>query len=129
MRWILLLFLIIPALEIGIFVWAGGIIGPLWVVLLIIFTGILGIAIAKSQGMETWRRAQLQMRNGYAPTTEIVDGICIFIGAVLLFTPGFITDLTGFILVLPWTRIPFRGWIFRVVQNKMSKGTIIYRKR
>lgn len=128
MRWILLLFLIIPALEIGLFVWIGGIIGPLWVVFLIIGTGILGIAIAKFQGMETLKRAQLQMRNGYAPTTEIVDGICIFIGAVFLFTPGFITDITGFILVLPWTRIPFRGWVYRVVKNKMSKGTIIYRR-
>ncbi|MEN1968243.1 FxsA family protein [Lentibacillus sp. N15] len=128
MRLILLLFLIVPALEIGVFVWAGGIIGPWWVVFIIILTGVLGITIAKNQGMETWRRAQLQMNEGYAPTNEIVDGICIFIGAVLLFTPGFITDTAGFLLVLPWTRIPLRGWVYRLIKNKMGKGTIIYRK-
>ncbi|MEW9675492.1 FxsA family protein [Lentibacillus sp. L22] len=128
MRWILLAFLIIPALEIGVFVWAGGIIGPWWVVFLILLTGALGITLAKYQGMEAWRKALLQISNGFKPTNEIMDGICIFIGAVLLFTPGFITDTVGFLLVIPWTRIPFRSWIYRIIKNRMGKGTIIFRK-
>ncbi|GGB27625.1 membrane protein FxsA [Virgibacillus dakarensis] len=128
MRWILLALLIIPAMEIGVFVWAGGIIGPWWVVFIILVTGIVGVTIAKQQGMETWRRARKLVSQGQAPTSEIVDGICIFIGAVFLFTPGFITDTIGFLLVLPWTRTPFRNWLQRFIKDKMNKGTIIYRK-
>ncbi|WP_106496936.1 FxsA family protein [Lentibacillus sp. Marseille-P4043] len=128
MRWLLLALLIIPALEIGVFVWAGGIIGPWWVVFLILLTGIVGVTIAKQQGTETWMRARQLMTQGHAPTAEIIDGICIFVGAVFLFSPGFITDTIGFLLVLPWTRIPFRSWLQRFIKNKMNKGTIIYRK-
>lgn len=128
LRWLLLAFLIIPALEIGVFVWAGGIIGPWWVIIIILATGFLGIAIAKQQGAETWMRARNLMSQGQTPTAEIVDGICIFVGAVFLFTPGFITDTVGFLLVLPWTRIPFRRWVQHFIIKKMSNSTIIFRK-
>ncbi|MFD2751095.1 FxsA family protein [Virgibacillus siamensis] len=128
MRWLLLAFLIVPAMEIGIFIWAGGIIGPWWVVTLILLTGILGISIAKVQGTETWKRAQLSMNQGIMPTNEIIDGICIFIGAVFLFTPGFITDTAGFLLVLPFTRRPFRNMLQGFIKSRLNKGTIIYRK-
>lgn len=128
MRWLLLAFLIVPAMEIGIFIWAGGIIGPWWVVAIILFTGIAGISIAKVQGMETWKRAQHSMNQGIMPGNEIIDGICIFMGAVFLFTPGFITDTAGFILVLPFTRRPFKRVLQRFIKNRMDKGTIIYRK-
>ena len=110
MRWLLLALLIIPAAEIGLFIWIGGMTGPWWVVFLIVLTGVAGVTLAKKQGMDTWRRAQLQMNNGRPPTEEIVDGICIFIGAVFLFSPGFITDTVGFILVLPLTRGLFKNF-------------------
>lgn len=115
-------------MEIGIFIWIGGLIGPWWVVLIIVMTGVLGIMIAKKQGIETWNRAQVSMRNGQAPTEEITDGICIFVGAVFLFTPGFITDLVGFMLVLPTTRNLFKYSILKLIRRIMSKGTIVYRK-
>src|SRR5699024_90663 len=83
MRFIILALLIIPALEIGVFIWAGSIIGPWWVVGLILLTGFIGIAIAKQQGMETWFRARQAINMGQPPAEEIVDGISIFIGAVV----------------------------------------------
>src|SRR5690625_6180363 len=95
MRWLLLALLIVPALELGIFIWLGGIVGPWWIVTLIILSGILGISFAKKQGSEVWKQAQQSMNNGQMPTKYIVDGICIFIGAILLFAPGIITDLIG----------------------------------
>lgn len=128
MRWLLLALLIIPASEIGIFIWVGGAIGPWWVVAIIILTGIVGVAIAKKQGAETWNRARIAMNNRQVPAEEIIDGICIFVGAVFLFTPGFITDTVGFLLILPGTRNPFKILIGSFIKKRVNNATIIYRK-
>ena len=129
MRWLFLLFLIIPALEIGLFLWVGGLTSPWFVVLLIIFTGFAGVYLAKKQGMETMNRAQMQISQGQPPGDAIIDGICIFIGGVFLFAPGFISDIAGFLLVLPATRKPLKNIVRRAVMKMMGNGTtIIYRK-
>ncbi|MCJ0931729.1 FxsA family protein [Virgibacillus halodenitrificans] len=128
MRWLMLTLLVLAALEIGVFIWIGGLIGPWWVVLLIILTGIIGITLAKQQGIETWNRAQLSISNGQMPTAYIMDGICIFTGAVFLFTPGFITDAVGFLLVLPYTRGMFRDSIQKLLKRLVENKTIIYKK-
>jgi len=91
-RWLFILILIVPALEIGVFIWAGDLIGGWSVIGVIILTGIIGASLARQQGMETLRRAQHNMSMGQTPTGEIFDGICILIGAIVLLTPGFITD-------------------------------------
>lgn|SRR5690625_940966 len=128
MRWLLLALLIIPALELGVFIWLGGIVGPWWIVALIILSGILGISFAKNQGIEVWNRAQQSMNNGQMPTKQIIDGICILVGAVLLFAPGFITDIVGLLLIIPWTRQPLKKILQKWIMWKVSKNTIIYRK-
>lgn len=128
MRWLLLLFIILPALEIGVFIWVGGIIGPWWVVALILLTGFLGVYIAKLQGLETWRRARQAINAGNPPTEQIVDGICIFIGGVLLFSPGFITDIMGFSLVVPGTRNILKHFIVRGLKKMVGNNTVIYRR-
>ncbi|WP_164216785.1 FxsA family protein [Virgibacillus sp. YIM 98842] len=128
MRWILLILLVLSALEIGLFIWAGNMIGPWWVVILIIMTGVFGLYLAKKQGIDTWKKAQLSINRGEAPTGFIIDGICILIGAVLLFTPGFITDITGFLLVIPVTRKMFKQSMEKFIRRLMDKNTIIYRK-
>lgn len=128
MRWLLLALFIVPALEIGVFIWVGGMIGPWWVVSLIILSGIIGITYAKQQGLETWIRARQAINNGQVPRDQITDGICIFIGAVFLFAPGFITDIIGILLIVPWTRIPFKQFLMKWIAWKISKRTIIYRK-
>ncbi|MFC3040094.1 FxsA family protein [Virgibacillus xinjiangensis] len=128
MRYLAILLLIISALEIGVFLWIGGLVGPWWVVLLIILTGILGMALAKKQGADVWDKARLAMNNGQAPTEYLIDGICIFTGAIFLLTPGFITDILGFLLVIPFTRGLFRSKIRNYLRSRMGKGTIIYRK-
>lgn len=128
MRWLLLTLLLTSALEIGIFIWIGGMIGPWWVVLIIALTGIIGVMLAKQQGIETWNHARLSMNNGEAPTEYIIDGICIFIGAVFLFTPGFITDTVGFLLVIPVTRNLFKNSIRKFIKRMMEKSTIVYRR-
>lgn len=128
MLWLILAFLIIPALEITIFIWIGGMIGPWWIFVLIILTGFAGVAIAKQQGVETWNRLQSSIRNQRPPGDHIIDGICIIAGGILLFTPGFVTDIIGFLFVLPMTRKPFRALIKLYILNRISRGKITYRK-
>jgi UPF0716 protein FxsA len=128
MRWLLLALLILPACEIGVFIWIGGKIGPWWVVLLILFTGIIGITIAKMQGSQTLQKAKQSMNHGHIPTEHMMDGICIFIGAVFLLSPGFITDTIGLTLVLPIMRRPLKRVLYRLMKRKINNGTFIFRK-
>lgn len=128
MRWLLLTLLILPALEIGVFIWIGGIIGPWWVIGLIFLSGIIGLTIAKRQGVETWNKARISMRNRQVPAEQIMDGICIFVGGVFLLAPGFISDTVGFTLVLPWTRRPFKRILGKIVNKMIRNNTIIYRR-
>ena len=127
MRWLLLL-IIIPAIEIGLFVWIGGMVGPWWVVAIIIITGIVGVGLAKQQGAETIARMRQSIAHHQVPASDIVDGVCILIGALFLITPGFMTDIIGFILVLPTTRRPFKHFIGFWLQRKLANRTFIYRK-
>ena len=99
MYWLILIFILIPAVEIGIFIWTGNLIGGWPVVGLIVLSGIIGAALVKKEGLETWRKAQLAMYNREVPREQIIDGICIIIGGIFLLAPGFVTDILGFLLV------------------------------
>ncbi len=128
-RWLLLLIIIVPALEIGVLVWAGNWIGPWWVILLIITTGVIGAWLAKQQGLETIRNIQMSMQSGQMPQDVLLDGACILIGGAFLLTPGFITDTIGFLLLIPGTRTPIKGFLKRMIMKMMDRGTVtIYRK-
>ncbi|GAA5416330.1 hypothetical protein Pryu01_01364 [Paraliobacillus ryukyuensis] len=125
-RWLFLFIIIVPALEIGIFVWAGNLIGAWWVIFLIILTGVLGAYLAKREGLQTLQMAQREMSYGRMPAEQIFDGICILVGAVVLLTPGFITDTIGFLLLFPATRRPLKSLLRRLIQKMMDNGNIIY---
>ncbi len=128
MRWLFLLVLVLPALEIGMFIWIGGKIGPWYVILLILLTGIIGISIARWQGLQTWRDVQWQLSQGQVPTKQIIDGVCIFIGGIFLFSPGFITDTIGLIFVIPLTRRFIRQGLYIWLKRSLERGTIIFRR-
>ncbi|MEI2664687.1 FxsA family protein [Rossellomorea sp. LJF3] len=125
MRYMLLLLIIIPALEIGLLVLSGQAIGLVPTVLLIITTGILGAYLAKKQGIETIRKAQRDMQYGQMPGEAIMDGLCILVGGILLLTPGFVTDSFGFLLLLPPTRRMFKPFFFRLFKRWINKGNVI----
>jgi UPF0716 protein FxsA len=128
-RWLLLFILVVPALEIGVLIWTGNLIGPIWVILLIILTGVLGAWLAKKQGLETIRNFQQSVQYGQMPQDTLLDGACILVGGAVLLTPGFITDAIGFLLLFPATRFPIKRVIRNAIQKAMQKGTItIYRK-
>ena len=127
-RWIMLLIIVIPALEIALLISAGNIIGVLPTILLIIGTGVLGAYLAKSQGLQALRNVQNQMGLQQPPGDTIIDGLCILIGGVVLLTPGFITDAIGFLLLFPFTRNRMKPFIYKWIRRRMNKGNlIIYR--
>ena len=128
MQWLLLLLIFVPAVEIGVFIWVGSYIGPLWVVGLIVCTGILGITLAKQQGMQTLRRAQWLMSQGKAPGKEIVNGICILVGGIFLLAPGFVSDTIGLFLVLPFTRSLIQGQVIALLSRLMRKNLIVFKR-
>lgn len=125
---LLFIFIVVPAIEIALFIWTGGYLG-IWAVLaLIVLTGILGTVIVRYEGTQTMRRAQMAIQQGEVPKNELLEGICIIVGSILLITPGFLTDLIGFLIVFPLTRKPFVAILKKVIAKKISDGTIIYRR-
>ncbi len=124
MRYIVLLLIIIPAAEIGLLLLSGKTIGIWTTITLIVLTGLLGAYLAKQQGLDTIRKAQHLLQSGQMPGDVLLDGVCIIIGGTLLLTPGFITDATGFLLLLPPTRKFFKALLSKVFHNWMNKGRI-----
>ncbi len=120
------LFILIPTLEIIILMLSGSYIGIGWTVSLMFLTGIFGFFFAKRQGIQTLRRAQEQLNRGMMPGEELFNGICILIGAFLLLLPGFISDLVGLILLIPFTRKWAKPLMTALLWKVMrrSQGTI-----
>ncbi|RFB17783.1 membrane protein FxsA [Bacillus sp. HNG] len=129
MRILLALIIVVPALEISVLIFSGKTLGIPFTLLLIILTGVIGAWLAKKQGLETIRRARQQMDYGQVPREAIMDGICILIGAVLLLTPGYISDLTGFLLLIPVTRNYLKPVIANWISRRINRGhfTVIRR--
>ncbi|CAH0127944.1 hypothetical protein SRABI96_00147 [Peribacillus sp. Bi96] len=124
MKYFLLFIIAMPVVEIIVLLLSGNVIGFWPTLFLIVATGLIGAYLAKKQGMETWKKAQEQIRYGMMPGNEIIDGICIFIGAALLLSPGLISDIMGLILVFPPTRNLLKPIVIRFMMNRMNKGKV-----
>tara|TARA_Y100000746_G_C15391101_1_gene402259 strand:- start:650 stop:1072 length:423 start_codon:yes stop_codon:yes gene_type:complete len=100
-----ILFIIgIPAIEIYLMIKVGGIIGALNTILLIFFTAITGVYFARLAGLNTLRSGLSQMIKNEIPIYEIISGAALAFAALLLIIPGFLTDIVGFLLIIPVTR-------------------------
>lgn len=100
----IIIFFIIPLIEIALFIGVGEEIGLLSTLGLCLVTAIIGGGLVRHQGLQTLFKAQTHLRGGALPLTEIFDGFCIVIAGALLLTPGFFTDLIGFSLLVPQLR-------------------------
>ncbi len=100
-----MLLIIVPIIEITLFVQIGGAIGLGWTLLVILATAMLGARAIRRQGIDALARAQAQMATGKPPVGEIVHGALILMAGILLLTPGFMTDALGFVLLFPITRL------------------------
>ncbi len=103
-KFLLLLFLIVPMVEMAVLIWVGGVIGVMSTILAVALTAVVGVWLLRLQGLLTLRRVQERLRKGELPDTELLEGALLLIGGTLLLTPGFITDIFGFICLFPGSR-------------------------
>lgn len=119
-----LLFTLVPALELYLLFQVGGVIGGFNTIMLIIVTGIVGAALAKSQGLSILNRIQTEMQKGELPGDQIIQGLMVFAGGLLLLTPGFMTDIIGFSLVAPGTRHLLIVLVKKMLEKSIQSGNV-----
>lgn len=119
---LVILFTLVPALEIYLLFKVGGEIGGLNTMMVVIITGVLGAALAKSQGIQILTKIQNDAQKGGLPTNQLIQGLMVFAGGLLLLTPGFMTDIFGFSLVMPGTRHLLMIWVKRLIANSIKSG-------
>jgi len=113
MNTVLLLILLVPIIEIYLFIKIGSQIGAFNTISLIFITAIIGVYYAKYEGLNTLRSAINQIVKNEIPIYEIVSGAALAFASLLLILPGFLTDIIGFLIIFPWTR--------RIIFKKISK--------
>jgi len=113
----ILLFILIPAIEIYLLIKIGSQIGAFTTILLIFTTAIVGIYYAKYEGLNTLRSGFTQLSKNETPAYEVISGAAIAFAALLLITPGFLTDVMGFLLIFPLSR----KFIFNIFGEKLRK--------
>lgn len=119
---LLFLFVAVPLVELYVLIKLGRVLGTLNTILIVILTGILGAAFARSQGAGIVKKIQISLNRGKLPGREMVEGILILAGGIMLITPGFITDLVGFSLILPFSRSFYSRMALNYLDKKMKTG-------
>lgn len=121
---LLLLFIIVPAIELIILIRMGQWIGTLPTVGLIIVTGIIGAYLTRQQGTQIWRRVQEEMQTGQIPGGALLEGAMILVAGAVLMTPGVLTDALGFLLLIPPTRKLISGLLTSQIKRMMERGQV-----
>ena len=120
MNTLLLIILIVPLIEIYLFIQIGGQIGAFNTILIILLTAVVGIYFVRLQGLNTLRSGVTQLYRNQIPIYEMMSGAALVMAALLLIIPGFATDVIGFLLILPFTR----NLIFKCLGKKYKKGSV-----
>ncbi len=120
--WLLLLFVIVPAVELGLLIQIGRLVGTLPTLGLIVLTGVLGASLARWQGLSVVRQVQAEMDDGRIPAGPVVDGIIILVAGAVLMTPGLLTDLFGFFCLVPVGRRLLKGYLKRWLERAVRRG-------
>ena len=119
---LLILFIVVPLVELYVLLQVGEAIGVLPTIALLILDSILGSMLMRSQGRIAWRRFNEAVRAGRVPAREVLDGGLVIFGGALLLTPGFATDLFGLLLLLPPTRAMIRKGLVRTLAGRFVMG-------
>jgi UPF0716 protein FxsA len=96
-----LLFLFVPLLEIYLFIRVGALIGATPTILVVILTAVIGTLLLRHQGLSTWNRVNQALERGELPAIAMMEGMILLLGGALLLTPGFFTDVLGFLALIP----------------------------
>lgn len=121
-----LLFISIPIFEVYLLLFVSDVIGGAETLFLVVLTGFIGASFARSQGRSVFNKLQQKISSGQMPGTESVEALLIFIGGILLLTPGFATDIFGLCCLFPVTRPLIAKFVSRYFEKRVSNGQIIY---
>ena len=121
MNSVLLLVILIPAIEIFLFIKIGSQIGAITTILLIFTTAVVGVYYAKYEGLNTLKSGFAQISKNKAPTYEMISGAAIALAALLLIIPGFATDILGFLIIFPVSRNLFLEKFFIKFKSKENE--------
>src|SRR3954453_13824190 len=121
---LVVLFVVVPLVEIYVIIQVGQAIGPWWTIALLIVDSILGSMLMRSQGRTAWRRFRVALAEGRPPAREVLDGALVIFGGALLLTPGFVTDIFGLAFLLPPTRAVIRGLLLRRLAARLGVGAV-----
>ncbi len=123
---LILLFTVIPLIELYLLIQVGRYLGSFQTIMIVLITGIIGGLLARSQGLSVQKQIRVDMQNGIIPTDSLIDGFFILIAGALLITPGMITDIFGFVLMVPF----YRGWLKKrlkeILKRKFESGRFQY---
>ncbi|MXR67736.1 FxsA family protein [Shewanella sp. JBTF-M18] len=118
---LLIIFVLIPVIELNVLIRVGETLGSWTTVGLVIFTAVVGVSLVRSQGIQTLMQVQQKLSRGEAPGQEIVEGMMLAMAGLLLLIPGFVTDFIGLLLLTPLTRGPIAAFLYKRMQVKVSQ--------
>lgn len=118
------LFVFLPLIEIFLLLKLGGALGGMNTFAIVIITGALGAFYAKKEGREVFRKIQFELQEGQMPDTTLLQGFSVLVGGILLVTPGFITDIMGFTMILPITNLAFIAYLKKLFAHAVASGNI-----
>lgn len=121
---LLIIFILVPVMELYILIETGRMIGVGATIGLIIMTGVAGAWLARSQGLEILYRIQQDTANGQMPAQTLIDGALILVGGLLLLTPGFFTDALGFSFLIPASRKLWRKALRAWLEKQVRQGSV-----
>ncbi len=116
---LLLLFIVLPIVELAVIIQVGHAIGVLNTIALLLLVSFIGSWLVKREGLAVWRRFQDQVHRGQVPGKEIADGVMILLAGALLVSPGFVTDVFGVLLLLPPVRAVVRAALLRRTAHRV----------
>jgi UPF0716 protein FxsA len=119
-----LAFLVVPIVEIAVIIQVGQVIGLVPTVVLLLVESALGAWLVKREGTHAWAALTSGLRTGHLPTRELTDAALVLVGGTLLLTPGFVTDVAGFFLILPFTRPVARRALQRYLTRRSMRATL-----
>ena len=123
---LILIFTIVPFIELSLLIELGGIIGTLPTILVVVITGVIGAFMARLAGFSVLFKIQENLRQGIFPRDELFDGVLILIGSAFLLTPGLLTDALGFFLLLPLGRSAVKRWLQEILKRRIDSGEITF---
>ena len=119
-----LAFALVPLLELYILIKIGGYLGAFQTIALVVLTALLGVVLARFEGLKTLQQIRNSLAQGIVPAEEMVDAVLIFVGGILLITPGVLTDLCALVLLIPYSRTIFKRWLRRRFDRMIATGNI-----